>query len=171
MNEETKYISIDLNVIQDILTLKQIQHSINAFDADVFNIVIENDPDNYNTDEENGSITAIKNPLATIYIAQKVEDNKYSINEIITNELELNNSVFAKYDVINFDISGVTCRGMILDFDSNESCVYLELLVINKDGLSTFTIPFDESSNIEHVARVDQGIIECLMNSISRNYK
>ena len=106
MNLDGRYVIIDIKLIDDILTLKQIEHSIHAFEAEKFNVVIDNLLDNYQLDDEGKKIVSI-NPSAKFYIYQKINENTITIDEIITDELELNNTVYSKYDIINFDLDVV----------------------------------------------------------------
>ena len=168
MNNNKKYIAIDdIKIIDNLLTLKQIEHSINVFEADSFTILIDNEEDNYQMDE-NGKIISIS-PNAIIYIGQKIDDDNYTIDEIITNELEINNIVFSKCDIVSFDISGITCRGIIIDFDSDGICLYIQALVPTEDnGFTILNIPFNSESNIMHVSRLDKEIIDKIVNAIEK---
>lgn len=167
MENEIKFINIDINLIKDILVLKQIEHTINKLEAKTFNLLVINEPNNFMVDEETQQIIAI-NPMADIYIAQKIdeENDQYSIDELITNELELDGITYAKYDIINFDLSGVTCKGMILDFNSNDAFLFIETLVNSDNGLTVLNIPFNAESKLEIISRMDDTLIDAVIDAI-----
>lgn len=167
MSNESKYVCIDHKMItsRNILLLKYILHTVNVLniDKDKFYLVTDNDPEKLVLNENDEIVSLAED--ANIYIATKTTDESgqemFAINDLLTDAIEDHNGVtITKYDIITFDLSGVTCKGMVLGFNNCEGIsIYIETLVNIDDGLSIIYLAMDDESNIQVIEPMDPEII------------
>lgn len=169
MENESKYVCIDNSIVnKSILLLNKILHTVKTFKLDNFYFVIDNDPTRFTVDSDNKIIDIADD--VTIYLACKVTKDDgtemFEIIDIIDDEIEYQDDVIKKYDILSFTLNDIECKGMALGFNECSNAIYIETLVNIDNELSIIYLYLNEDSNVKVIEPMDQDIIDAIIDKL-----